>query len=149
MNNKITFRQAVEKDKEEIVSLSQKWEKENITFGYMACSLNNLTDNNIWVCITDEKIVGYLYGVHSLSEGMSVIPKGITYFEIEDLYIDAEWRNKGIGEALYLYTEKQLKNVGIKYILLNSATKDYLKAINFYTTKAEFKMWTMTFYKEI
>lgn len=88
-------------------------------------------------------------GQRKISEGICVIPKDKIYFDIEDLYITPEFRNRGIGKVLFKYVEEYLKHKHIDYLLLSTATKDHLKIQNFYTQKMGMTVWTTTLFKNI
>lgn len=145
----IYFREAIYSDLQKIKDLSKQWETENITYGYIACSVERLDEYQVWVANADDIMIGFLFGIRKTSEGLCVIPKDNVYFEIEDFYLLPEYRNLGIGRMFYLHVEKQIVDEGIKYILLSTATKDYQKIIKFYTENVGFTVWSTTLFKQI
>ncbi len=147
--NQLTIREALERDRDEIITLSQDWEAENITYGYKATDYEALARYRIWCAVDNEAVVGYLMGQKEVCEGFCVIPKDAGYFEIEDLYVAPAYRNKGTGKALFDFAEAVLKAEGVHFLLLNTATKDYLKIQGFYTKKTDMTVWTTTFFKNI
>jgi ribosomal protein S18 acetylase RimI-like enzyme len=149
MMNEVICQKAIELDKEEISSLSAQWEKENITYGYVACSPGLLFEYSAFCAKINNKCIGYLFGKKIIAENICVFPDGSSYFEIEDFYIKPEFRNQGIGKQLYEFVEQTLKQEGTQGILLSSATKNYKKIQEFYTSQVGLKVWTMTFYKII
>ncbi|WP_099204379.1 GNAT family N-acetyltransferase [Scatolibacter rhodanostii] len=145
----LTIRIATEQDKYDIIKLSQKWESENITYGYIANTYEALRKYTIWSALYDDCVIGFLMGHHTNSEDWCIIPKDNAIFCIEDFYILPEFRDKGIGQILFDFVEKALKDSQIDYILLNTATKDYARIQNFYTEKLDIKVWTTTLFKNL
>ena len=145
----IAIYEAKYNDKDKIIGLSKQWEEEGITYGYAACSQDVLLQYRVWIANYYDTAVGFLFGKSEISNGMCVIPKGASYFEIEDFYLLPDFRNKGIGTMFFKHIEEQLKNENIKYILLSTATKDYAKILKFYTEKVGLTVWTTTLFKQI
>ena len=145
----IVIHEAKDNDKAKIIGLSKQWEEEGITYGYVACSQDILASYRIWIADHNNKPIGFLFGKNEISEGMCVIPKGTSYFEIEDFYLLSEFRSKGIGTMFFKHIEAQLKIENIEYILLSTATKDYSKILKFYTEKIGLTVWTTTLFKQL
>ncbi|HBL83945.1 MAG: hypothetical protein A2Y17_03930 [Clostridiales bacterium GWF2_38_85] len=143
------FRESLNSDNSAILELSKKWESENITYGYIACSIETLEKSNVWVTTEENKIVGYLHGKSAISKEICTIPNNLLYFEIDDFYILPEYRDNGLGKLFFNYVEAELKKNNIKYILLSTATKDHKRIQNFYNKKLNFNFWTTTFFKQI
>jgi len=74
-------------------------------------------------CITDGKVVGFILGT------TMVFHYGRT-FEINDLAVEPEYQNKGIGKQLVEQIIKDVKNQGIVGIHLITSANENLK--NFY-----------------
>jgi len=144
----VTIRPICDQDYDAVVSLSQKWEHEQITYGVVASARDDLQQMDIWVCEHNGQIIGYLSGSAKKSDGMCVFPSNADYYEVDELYVDASWRSHGIGGQLYKHVENELKQRGVQYMLLRSATKDYRRISDFYISQG-FNMWTMTFYKHL
>jgi len=147
--SKVYFKKATKNDLSNIVSLQEKWVKEDIVYGFAACSLEVLKQFEIWCCISDDSIIGYISGKQKTSDDMCIIPIKSKYFEIEDFYIIPEKRSEGIGEKFYKHVELELKSAEITHILLSSATKDAERIRKFYIDKAGFDIWTTVFFKVI
>lgn len=145
----VIYQKAIESDKEEISALSALWEKENITYGYAACSPGMLSEYSAFCAKINNQCIGYLFGKKMIAENICVLPDDSSYFEIEDFYVIPEFRNRGIGKQLYEFVEQNLKLEGTQGILLSSATMNYKRVQEFYTSQVGMKVWTTTFYKII
>ena len=133
---------------DEVVKLSKKWEDESITYGLTAGDAGDFEKLSVWTCTYNEQIIAYLSGSKQFSENMCVFPPSTDYFEIEELYVSPEWRNKGIGTDLFRFVEQEIAKQNIKYIMLSSASINYQKIIEFYTQMG-MNVWTMMFFKQI
>jgi len=149
MNDIRIFEVRNDEDKSNVLGLSKLWENENITYGYTACTKEIFDSNRVWIIHEDYFAIGFLYGKQEKSEGMSVIPKDASYFVIDDFYLVPNYRNKGIGTIFFEYVEQQLKNEGIEYVLLSTATKNHEKITRFYTEKVGLTVWTTTLFKKL
>lgn len=147
--SEVICQKAIKSDKEEIIALSAQWEKENITYGYAACSQGLLSEYSAFCAKINNKCIGYLFGKKMIAENICVFPDGSSYFMIEDFYVIPEYRNQGIGKQLYAFVEQNLKQEGTQGILLSTATKEYKKIQNFYSVQLGLTVWTTTFFKNI
>ena len=146
--HQIDIREATNADMPGIVALSQQWEAENITYGYVSCTPEILGLYRVWVASTADTVIGFLFGKKTMSDELCVIPAGAATFEVEDFYLLPEFRNLGIGKNLLHHVEKQLQGEGTKYLLLSTATKDHQKIVKFYL-ETGFTVWTTTLFKQI
>ncbi|MBP5275478.1 MAG: N-acetyltransferase [Lachnospiraceae bacterium] len=70
------------------------------------------------VCVMDDKIVGYVYaGTYSTREAYD-------WTVTTSIYLDKDYRRKGIGTLLYDELEKRLKEQGIVNLLAGVASCD-------------------------
>ena len=74
---------------------------------------------------------------------------GTPYFEIEELYVVPECRNQGVGRALFQFVEQELKAVGIEYMMLSTATKNYKKILHFYIDELGMDFWSARLFKKL
>ena len=113
-----------------LIELSEKWEAENSCYGYRANSKEDIEGNRIFAAYEDGRIVGYLFGHSSNLENMtSIIPKGTACFEVMEIFVEEEYRNRGIGRSLFEYMEKSIDD---EYIVLSTATKNHKAILHFY-----------------
>ena len=63
-------------------------------------------------------------------------------FEVEEIYVIPEKRSKGIGEALFRYTENTVKTEA-EYIVLSTATKNWRAIFHFYIDELNMQFWKL------
>lgn len=132
-----------------VIKLSQEWERETITYGYSANDKNELAGKDLFIAYFDDKIVGYLFGkCLAIEETIVPIDKGTKYFEIDEIYVKAEYRSKGIGQALFEFIENYYKQK-VDYITLSTATKNYKSILHFYIEKMDMNFWSAKLFKKI
>ena len=131
-----------------LVGFSHDWEDEDSTYGYRANTKEDIEGNRIFVALKDDRIIAYLFGHLSHSEHMrSIMEEGTPFFEVEELYVIAEERNKGVGSALFRYLEDTLTEE--EYIVLSTATKNYKSILHFYLEELDMEFWSARLFKKI
>lgn len=135
---------------EKLISMSADWEAENSTYGYRKNDRSDIEGNRIFLAEQDGKLLGYLFGQEAKSErATSIMVDGTPYFEIEELYVVPECRNQGVGRALFQFVEQELKAVGIEYMMLSTATKNYKKILHFYIDELGMDFWSARLFKKL
>jgi ribosomal protein S18 acetylase RimI-like enzyme len=145
----ILFREATDRDLEAVAALSRAWAREDITYGYGENTPEILREYTLWCAADGEAVVGYLMGRRKTAQDLCILPTGSPYFEVEDFYVSPDFRSRGIGEALFAWVEGRLREDGVAYILLSTATRDAGRIQRFYTQKAGMTVWTTTLFKKI
>jgi len=134
----------------DILALSEAWERENSCYGYRKSEKGDIEGRRIFTAEREGKTVGYLFGRKEyLKNTSSVAPDGTEYFEIEEIYVVAEYRSMGIGRALYEFLEERLKEEGTDYIFLSTATKDWRKIFHFYIEELGMEFWSARLFKKL
>ena len=144
-----TIRSATPEDLAQVLALQQQWAAEEITYGFVAGSMEEIAASltaTFLLAVIAEEIVGYITASPHLSEGMAVIPPGVTYLEIDDLYVTPARRGQGIGHALVAAVLAKAEATGIDYQLVYSATKDIHRILAFYE-ESGFTSWYMQLYR--
>ena len=135
---------------EKLISLSVDWEGEDSTYGYRRNERGDVEGNRIFLAEQEGEIFGYLFGQEAKSErATSIMADGTVYFEIEELYVTPEWRNQGVGRALFTFVERELKAAGIEYMMLSTATKNYKKILHFYIEELGMDFWSARLFKKL
>ena len=135
---------------EKLISMSADWEAENSTYGYRKNERSDIEDNRIFLAEQDGKLLGYLFGQEEESErATSIMEDGTPYFEIEELYVIPEFRNQGVGRALFQFVEQELKATGIEYMMLSTATKNYQRILHFYIDELGMDFWSARLFKKL
>jgi len=135
---------------ETLISMSADWETEDSTYGYRKNDRSDIEGNRIFLAEQDGKLLGYLFGQEAKSErATSIMVDGTPYFEVEELYVTPECRNQGVGRALFQFVEQELKAVGIEYMMLSTATKNYKKILHFYIDELGMDFWSARLFKKL
>ena len=92
------------------------------------------------------RIVGYINGSVRLNQELAIIPAQETYLEIENIYVQPEFRNQNIGGKLIERLLEIAGQEGIERFLVATVTKDMDKILNFYRRHG-FKPWYVQLFK--
>ena len=115
-----------------IINYTQEYEREVVDLWNRTCTfdpisvqkfrLQALFDDNFdpelaHVAIEDNKVVGFIYGT---KRKFPYLERGLEPDRgwINVMFVDKDYRNRGIGQALYDKVESQLKELGCKNITL-------------------------------
>ena len=91
-----------------------------------------------------------LFGHTEKSERTSsVMAEGTPFFEIEKLYVVPEHRSEGVGRALFRFVKWEVQTMGIEYIMLSTATKNYKSILHFYIDELGMEFWSARLFKRI
>ena len=135
---------------EQLIAMSADWEAEDSTYGYYKNSPEDIIGNRVFLAEENGKILGYLFGhLHIPQRDSSVMQKGTSCFEIEELYVIPEYRSGGVGRALFLHTEGLVKEEGAQFITLTTATKNYQRILHFYIDELGMDFWSARLFKKI
>ncbi len=133
-----------------LISLSADWEKENICYGYAANGREDIEGNRIFLAYQAGEIIGYLFGKKAFAQNSSsVMPDGTEYFEVEELYVQPEFRSQGVGRQLFALAESTAKTNGLSFLLLSTATKNYKAILHFYIDEMGMDFWSARLYKKL
>ena len=134
----------------QLIKMSEDWEAENNVYGYVANSIEHLEGRTILGAYNNNKLVGYIFGKpEQQTANSAVLPIGTTYFEIEELYVRKYYRNQNIGKKLFEAMEQKIREEGIEYIFLTSASKDTQRIMNFYINEVGMSTQYAVFFKKI
>ena len=132
-----------------LIALSKEWERENSCYGYRSNSADDLKEKRVFVATDNDLICGYLFGHCTTTEKDTSIYKAKTaYFEIEELYVKAQYRNRGIGKKLFLYAEKAV-SPDVDMIMLTAAAKNFRAVLHFYIDELGMEFWSVRLFKRI
>lgn len=120
-----------EEEVNELIGLSRLWVEEGISYGIIEDNPEDILDKRVFVAKDDNRIVAYALVHETKAEKniSSIIKDDEDIIEIDSIYVLKEYRNKGIGKALFKYIED---NTDIDNIVLATSTKDYKRIFHFY-----------------
>ncbi len=134
---------------EELIALSADWEAEQSCRGYRKNSAADIEGNRIFLLEGEGKILGYLFGHREQTEkDSSVMPAGTPCFEVEELYIRPEVRNRGLGSALFRFAEEAVRDEA-DYMMVATATKNWRAILHFYLEELDMEFWSARLFKKL
>jgi len=136
---------------EEIAQLQQQWAAEQLTYGLVAGTPEQIAEGLTPYCYVlkdAQRIIGYLMAEVRHDNAYCVFPKGASFVEVNDLFISKDHRSRGLGKALLRQCENDARQNGIQHMLLSSATKD-AEAVRHYYTSNDYTIWTTQFFKSL
>ena len=146
---RITETDLTEEVLDELIRMSEDWEKENSCHGYRKNDKSDIDGNRIFLAYDGDTVIGYLFGYAEKSkESSSIMPDGTPCFEIEELYIRPEYRNHGIGRKLFDYVENTVRGE-VDYLMLSTATKNWKAILHFYLDELDMDFWSARLFKRI
>ena len=135
---------------EKLIAMSRDWAEENSTYGYYANDRNDIEGNRIFLAERDGALLGYLLGHREEAKrASSIMEDGTSYFEIEELYVVPAHRSKGIGGALFRFAEQTVRQEGIGFLMLSTATKNYKSILHFYIDELGMDFWSARLFKKL
>lgn len=133
-----------------LLSLSEEWEREQSCYGYRKNEKSDLENRRIFIAQKDSHTIGYAFGkICTTEKDNSIMAQGTTYFELEELFVRQAYRSLGIGKQLFEMVETALKKEAVSYILLSTATKNYKAIMHFYLDELDMEFWNARLFKKI
>lgn len=145
----IIYKKAVldEDTVKQLIDLSLIWEKEEITFGLRHNTKEDL-EEPCFIAVDNNKIIGYIFGHYYVNDkDLNYGKKGDKCFDVMELYVLPEYRNKGIGKKLFSILESEVSKEA-SYITLSTATKDYRRILKFYSEEVDMTFHDAFFFKK-
>lgn len=134
---------------EQLIALSEDWERENCCHGYYKNTLDDLEGNRIFLALEGGAVVGYLFGHKEITEKTtSIYEAGTSFFEIEELYVKPAYRSRGIGRVLFQYVEAVVLPE-VELIMLGTASKNYRAILHFYLDELGMEFWSARLFKKL
>lgn len=100
------------------------------------------------VAEVDGQVVGFVSGSTHESDGAAVVPEGVVYLEVADLYVAAPSRRGGIGGRLLDELLAVARREGVRKVLVYSATKDVRRVLTFYERQG-FRPWYVQMFRDL
>ena len=98
-----------------------------------------IKNGTVWVAVDDHKVIGYLAG--SIAKKAYYINQ--IQAELDNFYIDKEYRRKGIGKKLIKEFKEYCRKQGVEEMIVTASSKN-VNAIEFYKSN-EFEDFEVTY----
>ena len=125
------------------------WVAEDITNGLSADSVDYFADHLgpfFLVAEAGTEITGFICGSVRTADDAGFVPDGEVYFNIDDLYVKPEFRDRGIGRSLMDELGAVAEEAGFHRFAVSSNTKDLDKIVKFYRS-CGFQTWNVRMFK--
>ena len=145
------IRQAKDLDIPVIQALQQAWEDEQTVWGYQANTLEELQAipaAMLWVVEVDSRLVGYAICQRAPVQERAIAEIDESILEIEELYIQPDYRSQGFGSQLLQRIEAWAVENGYQKLLLYSSVKDLGRILKFYQQQG-FSGWNIQMFKPL
>ena len=144
----VTIRECTEEDLDAVSRLQRRWEAEGITHGLTADGREDLIKRLgpfFFVAEVDATIEGYVSGFEQVSSGDAVMAFCEHYLKVDEIYVQPESRDKGIGGMLLDRLLETARQDGISRFTVYSASKNLDGILEFYRRHG-FKSWDVTLF---
>ena len=127
------LRPATPEDLPALLALSKEWAEEEITYGYAPTGEEQFASCRCWAAEIDGEVVGYAAGgAKTAPRHTDIQQAGDRYFELEELYVRPDFRNRGLGRLLLERVEKDARQDGLAQLMLGAANRDHAPLLHFY-----------------
>jgi len=152
MNDSIPIiRHATSADLAEIHAMQQTWEQEHTVWGYRANSreeLQAMSPTMMWIVEIQGQVIGYALCQQAPPQERAIAEHNDTILEIEDLYIQPPYRNRGYGSQLVKAIETWGREHGYQKLLIYSSVKNLARILAFYQQQG-FSGWNIRMFKPL
>ena len=95
------------------------------------------------------EVAGYAAGqMETASRDSSIQRAGDQWFELEELYVDQSHRSRGLGGRLLDYMEGQLRDQGVRRVMLTGADRDQGPLLRFYLRRG-MKLYSFRAFRDL
>ncbi|MBQ9324505.1 MAG: GNAT family N-acetyltransferase [Clostridia bacterium] len=134
---------------DELLRMSEDWEKENSCHGYRKNAETDIAGKRIFTACSGAQIIGYLLGHgEKTDKPSSMIPQGETVFEVDELYVCPAFRGQGVGAQLFQYAEQAVLDEA-SFLTLTAASRNGKAILHFYLEEMGMTFWSARLFKPL
>jgi ribosomal protein S18 acetylase RimI-like enzyme len=149
----IRIRPCTRDDLDGVMALERQWEQEDIAYGDF-----NPMSREAYLAVLERfpayflvaeragHLVGYIHVSVQRDRPVEVIPAGEPYVAIEDIYVQSDVRDQGIGGALLERVFAVAQQAGIQRFVVGTLSKEADSILKFYRSHG-FTPWRIQFFK--
>ena len=149
----VRIRACIADDINGVIALERQWEREAIAYGDFN-PMNRDAYGAILerfpayflVAECDGQLVGYIHASVQHDHPAEIIPAQEPYVEIEDIYVQPDFRDRDIGGALLERVFEIARQQGIQRFTVGTLSKETDKILRFYRSHG-FTPWRIQFFK--
>ena len=145
-----SIRLAAYSDVHSVLELSRLWSEEGCTTGYVACAAEHLqpwlNGGYFFVGEFQNNIIAYAAGVVKLGKGAIYEPEGERYLNVDEVFVHADHRGRGVGMQLMQALLEKVKAGGVVRSMVGSNNVDWLSTFQFYERHG-YRMLSIQMYK--
>lgn len=136
-----------------VIALERQWEQEDIAYGDFSpmrreayIAILERFPAYFLVAEGDGQLVGYIHASVHHNEPVEIIPAHDPYVEIEDIYVQPDFRDRDIGGALLERVFEIARQAGIERFIVGTLSKETDRILKFYRSHG-FTPWRIQFFK--
>ena len=149
----VRIRACTANDIDGVMALERLWEQEEIAYGDFNpmsretyISILERFPAYFLVAERDGQLVGYIHASVHHDNPVEVIPAQEPYVEIEDIYVQPDFRSQDIGGQLLENVFAIAQAAGIERFIVGTLSKETDKILKFYRSHG-FTPWRIQFFK--
>lgn len=144
------FRPAGKSDAQAVLHLSRLWAEEGCTAGYIPCKAEHLESwlegGYFFVAEFNGDVIAYAAGVEKLGKGAIFKPEGERYLNVDEVFVHADHRDRGVGTQLMRTLLEKAQAEGVLRSMVGSNNVDWLSTFQFYERHG-YRMFAIQMYK--
>lgn len=130
--------------------MSRLWAEEGCTTGYIPCTAEHLQPwldgGFFFVAQYDGEVIAYAAGIEKLGKGAIYKPEGEQYLNVDEVFVHADHRDKGVGTQLMEYLLDKAVSNGVVRSMVGSNNVDWMPTVKFYERHG-YRMFAIQMYK--
>ena len=147
------IRPCTPEDLDAVLGMERQWEQEDVAYGDFNPMSRDMFHAVLerfpaYFLVADHhgQLIGYIHGTVQRTTPIEVIPAQEPYVEIENLYVQPEFRGRKIGGALLERLVDVAHSAGIQRFAVGTRGKETDKILQFYRSHG-FTPWSIQFFR--
>ena len=149
----VHIRPCTPEDLDAVLGMERQWEQEDVAYGDFNPMSRDMFRAVLerfpaYFLVADQNghLIGYIHGTVQRTTPIEVIPAQEPYVEIENLYVQPEFRRRKIGGALLERLVDVAQAAGIQRFVVGTRSKETDRIMRFYRSHG-FTPWSIQFFR--